>query len=108
VAADLAIPTGSILEWEGALAHGFAFYGDVWLEFGPFKETHVSTPSEAAAHDSATDGPSVKESHKPVKGHPALILRQLGDGLVVSANFSLFSSKETTALRPYSRWSEVI
>jgi hypothetical protein len=91
-AAELACPEGSILEWEGALIHGFAVQSELLLEFGAFKETHVSAGS----------------GDKETKGYPALGIRKLGEGLVVNASFALFSCEETAALRPYKRWAELI
>lgn len=80
------VAEGALLEWAGGLAKGFAVDGETKLSFGAYQETHVS-PSGG----------------KP--GHPGLIVRKLGQGLVVYAAFSLLSCADAAALRPYGRWS---
>lgn len=89
-AAGLASPEGSILEWDGALAHGFAIQSEQWLEFGAFRETHIS------------------KGEGGTKGYPALSLRKLGEGMVVNATFALFGCEDAAVLRPYARWQELI
>ncbi|MVO99574.1 hypothetical protein [Paenibacillus lutrae] len=82
---------GQLFEWDGAMAYGFSIAADTRLEIGPFKETHQSTQPLIGA-----------------KPYPGLNIRELGKGKVVFAAFSLFSSQQPAALRPYKDWAQFI
>ncbi|MDF2660083.1 MAG: hypothetical protein K0Q94_2874 [Paenibacillus sp.] len=83
------VPAGSLLEWEGSMAAGFPIYTERWLEYGPYRQTHIAD----------SRGEQV---------HPGLFIRELGQGLCVYAAFSLLSARNKRALRPYGRWALVI
>ncbi|GAB2693741.1 hypothetical protein ACFQWB_02645 [Paenibacillus thermoaerophilus] len=90
-AAESGLRAGSLLEWEGAMAYGFAVNSEVWLEFGAFQETYASPPGQTT-----------------VRTHPALTVRELGEGLAVYAAFPLFGGADAAPLRPYGRWAALI
>jgi len=83
------LPAGSLLEWEGSMAAGFPIYTESWLEFGPYRQTHIA-------------------EGRGEQAHPGLFIRQLGQGLCVYAAFSLLSARSQRAFRPYGRWEAVI
>lgn len=80
---------GELLEWSGAFALGFPIEAEGVLEFGQFRDTHVSMDGE-------------------IVSYPGLHIRKLGAGTVVYASFSLFSNSKPETLRPHFRWNKVI
>ncbi|MEC0244846.1 hypothetical protein P4H65_03310 [Paenibacillus chitinolyticus] len=90
-AGDGVLPEGSLLEWDGAMAYGFGVEAESKLEIGAYKDTRQALRGSGAGRD-----------------YPGLSIRKLGEGAVVYCAFSLFSSREPAALRPYADWSAVI
>ncbi|MFD0959855.1 hypothetical protein [Paenibacillus chungangensis] len=80
---------GALLEWGGAMQQGFSFESEVLLSFGPYGDTHHSV-------------------HEAESARPAINVRKLGEGTVVYAAFSLFSSPSPEQLRPYSSWAMLL
>ncbi|WP_438350569.1 hypothetical protein ACP8HI_07945 [Paenibacillus sp. FA6] len=80
---------GALLEWSGAVAHGFPINTEAILDFGLFQDTHISLDEQASVY-------------------PGLHFHEIGAGRVAYAAFSLFSNEKPETLRPYSLWENVI
>lgn len=80
---------GALLEWSGGMMRGFTFDTDIMLTLGVYQETHIS--------------PGYGENEIP-----GLMLRRLGEGMVVYAAFSLFGCPLAETLRPYGSWTSFI
>jgi len=80
---------GDLLEWSGAVAHGFPIEAEALLEFGPFRETHRDLGEQTSVY-------------------PGLLVKSIGTGRVAYASFALFSNNKLETIRPYYRWEKVI